>query len=127
MSNIRYNEKEEAYEIEYKLWGSAATVRFYVDSEQDIMDNFADVAQKLDKLDRNRKKIASLLMDEGYYEGGDPDVLAKKLTLENVYVDIDEDGVVVCFTTDSSDGYLSGKIAVEIGADNGIEIIGDTA
>ena len=59
MSNIVYNEKEEAFELPYKLWDSPATVRFYVESESDIMDNIPKIAKKLAKLDGSRKTIAS--------------------------------------------------------------------
>ena len=65
MSNIRYNEQEEAFELPYKLWGKTLTVRFYVDEEADIMNNLKAVAEKLAKLDGSRRQIAELLIDEG--------------------------------------------------------------
>ena len=41
MSNIKYNEKEEAYELPYKLWDTSQTVRFYVESEEEIMKHLS--------------------------------------------------------------------------------------
>lgn len=122
MSQINYNEKEEAYEITYKLWENPVVIRFYVEEEKDIMDNFSEIAQKLDRLNRNRKKIAEIIADEGYY-GGASETLAENMQITRAYVDIDEDGVVVCFTVDSLDGYLK-PLAMEFGADNGIEATG---
>ncbi|MBQ8960033.1 MAG: hypothetical protein IJ071_02310 [Ruminococcus sp.] len=106
MSNIKYNEQEEAFELPYKLWGKVLTVRFYVDDEQTIMDNFTAVAQKLAALDGGKKKVAQLVADEGYYNGA-AESLRDAINVNKAYVDIDEDGVVLCFTVDSSDGYLA--------------------
>ena len=82
MSNIKYNEKEEAYELPYKLWGTTQTVRFYTENEEDIMKNLSEIAKKLDKLDGSKNTIAEMIIDDGYYEGGSPDALAKLLSLE---------------------------------------------
>ncbi|MDE5619423.1 MAG: hypothetical protein K2I80_02715 [Ruminococcus sp.] len=122
MNQIQYNEKEEAYEITYKLWDNSVTVRFYVEKQQEIMDNFSEIAQKLDRLNRNKKKIAEIIADEGYY-GGLSETLAECLQITSAYVDVDEDGVVVCFNVDSTDGYLV-PLTMELGADNGIEVTG---
>lgn len=122
MNQIHYNEKEEAYEITYKLWENDVIVRFYVEEQQEIMDNFSEIAQKLDKLNRNKKKIAEIISDEGYY-GGLSETLSESLQITSAYVDVDEDGVVVCFNVDSTDGYLV-PLTMELGADNGIEVTG---
>lgn len=122
MSKIKYNEKEEAFEISYKLWDNDVTVRFYVEEEAEIMDNFSEIAQKLDKINRNKKKIAEIISDEGYY-GGISETLADNLQITSAYIDIDEDGVVVCFNVDSTDGYLT-PLSIELGYDNGIEVTG---
>ena len=58
LSNIKYNEKEEAFELPYKIWGEPKLVRFYAEDEQSIMDNLKDIAGKLAKLDGSRKKLA---------------------------------------------------------------------
>ncbi len=121
MSNIIYNEKEEAFELPYTLWDKPVTVRFYVEEKSDIMNNIAGIAEKLEKLNRNKKNIAELIINEGYYE--DEETLKDTLTLESVYVDIDEDGIVVCFSVDSNDGHM-GKLSMELGADNEIEAVG---
>lgn len=109
MSNIVYNEKEEAFELPYKIWEGMQTVRFYVEEESTIMANLSAIAGKLAALDGGKKKIAQLLVDDGVYEGS-ADTLEEKLTVSGVYVDIDGDGedaeIVVCFTADSGDGYM---------------------
>ena len=53
MSNIKYNEQEEAFELPYKLWDETRIVRFYVESEDEIMQNLKGIAEKLAKLDTN--------------------------------------------------------------------------
>ncbi|MBR2284502.1 MAG: hypothetical protein IJ874_08830 [Ruminococcus sp.] len=123
MSNIVYNEHEEAYELPYRLWDSDQIIRFYVQTEDDIMSNFSDVAQKLALVDGSRRRIAELIVDEGYYEGSDADKLAIHLAIENIYMDIDEDGIVVCMVVDSFDGYLPAQLRIEIYEDD-FEIIG---
>lgn len=114
MSNIKYNEQEEAFELPYKLWDETAVVRFYVENEAEIMQNLKAVAEKLAKLDGSRRQLAELLIDEGYYEGGDPDALAKKLRLEFPYVDLDEDEVIVCFDLFADDGYMKAPAHAEL-------------
>lgn len=122
MNQIKYNEKEEAFEITYRLWENDVTIRFYVEEQQEIMDNLSEIAQKLDKVNRNKKKIAEIISTEGYYDGFS-ETLADNLQITSAYIDIDEDGVVVCFYVDSTDGYLS-PVSMELGTDNGIEIVG---
>lgn len=117
MSNIRYNEQEEAFELPYKLWDNAVTVRFYVDSEEDIMNNLSAVAQKLAAVDGGKNKVAELLIDEGWYEGGNPEALAKLMKIQNVYVDIDDEDIVVCFETGTDDGYMKSYVHVELFGD----------
>ena len=114
MSNIKYNEAEEAFELPYKLWDNIQTVRFYVEDEKTIMDNLTAIAEKLAKLDGSRKHIAKLITDEGHYEGGNADTLADNLSLENVYVDIDDDEIVVCIDADSFDGYMPSALHIEL-------------
>ena len=117
MSNIKYNEQEEAYELPYKLWDTPQTVRFYVDSEEAIMKNLPAIAQKLAKVDGSRQQIAEQVIDDGFYEGGDPEALTKVLELRNVYVDFDDGDIIVCFETGTNDGYMKDFISVELFAD----------
>ncbi|WP_455529712.1 hypothetical protein [Ruminococcus sp.] len=114
MSNIKYNEQEEAYELPYKLWNNTITVRFYTDSVETIIANLSDIAKKLARLDGGRSTIAAMLIDDGFYEGGNAEALAKILKLENVYVDIDDEDTVVCFDTGTDDGYMQGLAHVEL-------------
>jgi len=110
MNQIKYNEKEEAFEITYKIWDKNVTVRFYVEEQQDILDNIGIIAQKLDILSKSRDKVCEIISDDGYYEGHS-DVLSKNIEIIKCYVDIetdeDETDAVVCFTVDSTDGYLA--------------------
>ena len=117
LSNIKYNEQEEAFELPYKLWDEALTVRFYTESEDTIMKNLSVIAKKLAKLDGSKSTIAGMLIDDGFYEGGDPEALAKILKLSNVYIDIDDEDIVVCFDTGTSDGYMKGDAHIELFAD----------
>lgn len=114
MSNIKYNEREEAFELPYKIWGKPQTVRFYVEEESEIMKNLSEIAEKLAKVDESKTQIAALLIDEGWYEGGNADALAKILKINNVYVDIDEDEIVTCFETGTDDGYMQGMVHMEL-------------
>ena len=114
MSNISYNQREEAYELPYKLWDEMMTVRFYTDSEEKIIANLSDIAKKLARLDGGRSTIAAMLIDDGFYEGGNAEALAKLLKLRNVYVDIDEEETVVCFETGTDDGYMENYVHVEL-------------
>ncbi|MBO4876731.1 MAG: hypothetical protein J5501_01855 [Ruminococcus sp.] len=119
MSNIIYNEKEEAFELPYKIWDSMKTVRFYVENENIIMSNLSAIAGKLAALDSGKKKIAQLLVDDGVYEGH-ANTLESLLVISGVYVDIDGEGedteIVVCFTADSGDGYMK-SASVELYGD----------
>ena len=55
LSNIRYNEAEEAYELPYQLWDNLQTVRFYAEDESAIIKNIQLIARKLDELDEEEK------------------------------------------------------------------------
>ena len=114
VSNIKYNEHEEAYELPYKIWGEMMTVRFYTESEETIISNLKDIAKKLAQLDSGKSTIAGMLIDEGYYEGSAADALAKILKIEDVYVDIDDEDIVVCFDTGTDDGFMKGFVHVEL-------------
>lgn len=121
MSNIRYNGEQEAFELPYKIWDNMITVRFYTESENDIMQNLGNIAGQLEFVNSGKNTIAELISDEGYYNG-DNESLAKYLCLESIYVDIDEDEIVVCFTVSSSDGYMC-PVNIEL-YENDFEITG---
>ena len=114
MSNIRYNEQEEAFELPYKLWDKTMTVRFYTEDEKAIIDRISEIAKKLARLDSGRSTVAWLLIDEGFYEGSDAEALAKLLRLRNVYVDIDDEETVVCFDTGTDDGFMQKDVHIEL-------------
>lgn len=105
MSNIKYNEEQEAFELPYKLWDNMITVRFYTESESDIIENLSDIAFQLETVNGGKSAVAELISDERLYNGDD-DALKDLLCLESVYVDIDEDEIVVCFTVSTTDGYM---------------------
>ena len=91
MSNIKYNEQEEAFELPYKLWDETRIVRFYVESEDEIMQNLKGIAEKLAKLDGSRKQIAELLIDDGE--------------------------LIVCFDAGTNDGYMKNFVNIELFGD----------
>ena len=122
MNKIKYNEKEEAYEIVYKIWEKDMTVRFYVEEQEDIMENISEIAAKLDRLNRSKSTVVRLVADDGYYEGA-AETLEDFIMLVKVYVDIDEDEVVLCFTVNSTDGYMKSPLSMEL-FDNEFEILG---
>lgn len=133
MSGIKYNEEQEAYELEYTLWGGQVRVLFYVDSENEIMDGLTEIADKLERINRNKDKIAAVIMREGWYEKGSFPMLDEKkfsdsLSIADAFVDMEEDdgmnAAVIRFIVTSSEGYLKGRLAVEIETDNGMEIVG---
>lgn len=105
MSNIRYNQEQEAFELPYKLWDKMITVRFYADSENDIIQNLSSIAGQLETVNGGKSAVARLIADEGLYNGDD-ECLKDVLCLESVYVDIDEDEIVVCFTVSTIDGFM---------------------
>lgn len=78
------------------------------------MKNLSVIAEKLAKVDGSKSQIAGVLIDEGWYEGGNADALAKILKINNVYVDIDEDEIVACFETGTDDGYMQGMVKMEL-------------
>ena len=122
MNKIKYNEQEEAYEIVYKIGDNDMTVRFYVEEQEDIMENIKNIAGMLDRLNRSKSDIAQLVSDEGYYEGA-AEILEKGIILTKAYIDIDEDEVVLCFSVNSNDGYLRLPLALEL-YDGEFEILG---
>jgi len=105
MSNIKYNEEQEAYELPYKLWNREITVRFYTDSEETIMANLKEIAVKLETINGSKGKLSRMLADDGIYEGS-AEKLAKSIVLDDIYADIDEDEIVFCFSVSSEDGYM---------------------
>lgn len=133
MSGIKYNEEQEAYELEYSLWGNQVRVLFYVDSENEIMNGLSEIADKLERINRNKSKIAAVIMREGWHEKGRFPMLDEKrfsdsLSIADAFVDMEEDdgmnAAVIRFIVTSSEGYLKGRLAVEIETDNGMEIVG---
>ena len=105
MSNIKYNEEQEAFELPYKLWDNMITVRFYADSENDIMENLSSIAMQLETVNGGRNAIARLISEENLYNGDD-DALKDFLCLDSIYVDVDDEEIVVCFTVSSVDGFM---------------------
>lgn len=122
MSNIKYNEEQEAYELPYKLWNEEINVRFYTESEDDIMANLSEIAMKLETINGGKGKLSRMLADDGIYEGS-ADKLAKSIAIDDIYADIDEDEIVFCFTVSSNDGYMKPQ-SIEL-YDTDFEIIGN--
>lgn len=122
MSNIKYNEEQEAYELPYKMWDKTVIVRFYADSEEAILGNIKDIAMKLETINGGKGKLARMIADDGLYEGTS-DTLIKNIALDSIYADVDDEEIVVCFTVSSGDGYMS-PLNVEL-YDEEFEITGN--
>ncbi len=122
MSNIKYNEEQEAYELPYKLWDREITVRFYTDSEETIMANLKEIAVKLETINGSKRKLSRMLAEDGIY-GGSAEKLAKSIILDDIYADIDEDEIVFCFAVSSGDGCMKPQ-NVEL-YDTELEIVGN--
>ncbi len=127
MSQITYNEQQEAFELPYKLWDKEVTVLFYVESEQEIMENIKEIADALAKVDRNAEKIAEMIVRDKPNPARlrpEPKKLAETLSLTDVFVELDEGEVYVRFVVADSSGYLKDKLEIEFGESIGVEIIG---
>lgn len=122
MSNIKYNEEQEAYELPYKLWDKMITVRFYTESEEDIMANLSEIAMKLETVNGGKGKLSRMLADDGIYEGS-AEKLVKSIALDDIYADIDDDEIVFCFSVSSGDGYMKPQ-NIEL-YDTDFEIVGN--
>ncbi len=127
MSQIIYNEEQEAYELPYQLWDGDVTVLFYVEDEQEIMDNIANIADALEKVNRNREKIAEVILrDRKNPAKLKPELkkFAEGISLTDVFVDLDEGEVYIRFVVADQSGYLKDKLEMEFGESIGVEIIG---
>ncbi|MBR1864316.1 MAG: hypothetical protein IJ806_09540 [Ruminococcus sp.] len=130
MAGIKYDPQQEAYELNYVLWDKDVTVRFYVEEQQEIIDALTDIAQMLDKINRNKKKIAEIILRDGWAGGkksaeGGAEGLEKSLFIDSCSVELDEDiGIVISLLLGSDDGSLKGLLSVELGEDSGLEFIG---
>ncbi|SDA12286.1 hypothetical protein SAMN02910447_00570 [Ruminococcus sp. YE71] len=127
MSQIKYNEKQEAFELPYKLWDKDVTVLFYVEEEQEIMDNIAVIADALAKVDRNLEKIAEVILRDAKGCGKlrpDPKEFSKALSITDTFVELDEGEVYIRFVVADSSGYLKDRLELEYGESIGVEVIG---
>jgi len=122
VSNIKYNEEQEAFELPYKLWDNMLTIRFYAESEEDITGNISEIAVKLETINGGKGKLSRLLTEDAIYRGSE-ESLKKNITIDEIYADIDEDGITFCFVVSSEDGYMEAQ-SVEL-YDDEFEIVGN--
>lgn len=127
MDKIRYNEEQEAFEIDYELWGKTVTVLLYMEEQEEIMENLADIADKLAKLDRNKQRIAEIVKRDGRYDKKRFPLLTAaeleaEMVIESAFVDMDEDGAVLGVTVVTENGSLGEGVMVELVGDGGLEI-----
>ncbi len=122
MSNIKYNEEQEAFELPYKLWNNMVTIRFYTESEEDITGNISGIAMKLETINGGKAKLSRILAEEGIYRGSE-ETLRKCIVIDDIYADIDEDEITFCFTVSSEDGYMEPQ-SIEL-YDEEFEIVGN--
>lgn len=130
MTGINYNAEQEAFELDYELWDKQVVVRFYVEDQQEIMDDLADIAKMLDKVNRNKQKIAEVILRDNWagskkYLAESRESFVKGLYIDSCSVEIDEDmGIVVGLLVGGSEGSLKGLLSIELGEDSGLEILG---
>ena len=127
MSQIKYNEQQEAFELPYRLWDKEVTVLFYVESEQEIMDNITVIADALAKIDRNPDKIAEVIVRDVSAPGRlkpDPKEFVKGLSITDAFVELDEGEVYTRFAVADDSSFLRDKLELEFSDSMGVEVIG---
>lgn len=129
MDKIKYNEKHEAFEITFDVWGKPALVLFFVEDQQTIIENLSAIAAKLEKINSKKNKFAEMIYSGGWFNHRkypfiEVSELADALFAAYLSVDIDDGEIYVNIVAAGRDDYLGGKLSIEIGADNGIEILG---
>ena len=127
MDKIRYNEEQEAFEIDYQLWGKSVTVLFYMEDQQEIIGNISEIADLLGRLDRNKKRIAEIIKRDGRYDKKKFPLLTsaeieEQMKIESAFVDMDEDGIVLGATAVTDNGALGEGVMVELLSDGSLEI-----
>ncbi len=129
VDTIRYNEKHEAFEITFDIWDKPTLVLFFVDDQQVIIDNLSVIAAKLDKISSKKSKLAQMIYDGGWFNHQtypfiEASELADAMFAAYLSVDIDEGEIFVNIAAAAKDDYFGGILNIEIGDDNGIEILG---
>lgn len=129
MDKIKYNENHEAYEITYNVWGKPTLVLFFTDDQQEILDNLSEIAVKLDKINSRKAKFAEIMIEGKWYNRSahlflEASELAEAIFAAYLSVDFDDGEIYINIEIAAADDYLGGKLAVEVGIDNGIEVLG---
>ena len=127
MDKIRYNEEQEAFEIEYSIWDKPVNVLFYMEDQQDIIDNISDIADKLGRIERNRTRIAEIIKRDGKYDKKKFPLITsaeieKIMAVESAFVDEDDDGLVLSVSINAKNGALGEGVMVELLGDGSLEI-----
>lgn len=129
MNGIKYNEKHEAYEITFDVWGKPTLVLFFTEEQQTIIDNLSAIAAKLDKINSKKRKFVQMMYDGGWFNHRKYPFIEVSELDEAVFaaylsVDFDDDEIFISIIAAGQDDYLGGKLTIEVGGDNGIEILG---
>lgn len=129
MDKIKYNKKHEAYEITFDVWGKQTLVLFFTDDQQEILDNLSTIAAKLDKINSRKTKFAEIMLKGKWYNRNtypflEASELADAIFAASLSVDFDDGEIYINIVIAASEDYLGGKLAVEVGCDNGIEVLG---
>lgn len=130
MDGLKYNEMQEAYEIKYTLWDKDdITVRLYFEDQQEILDRISDIAIKLDKINRNRKKVTEILIRDGWINkaiigSATAEDVEKTLYITSASVEADEDGMILSVNIACEKEYLKAEISVELVWDDSLEVVG---
>ena len=88
-----------------------------------------DMKDKLDRISRNKEKLAKIIIREGWINEADYseeqlNKFAEVIFISNVSFEVTENGVCGTFAVSDDQGYLDGSLAFSMGEDNSIDILG---
>lgn len=107
--------------------GKAGQGAFYMEDQQDIMDNISDIADKLGRVERNKSKLAEIIKRDGKYDKKKYPLLTSAqieeiMEIESAFVDEDDDGLVLSISVSAKNGALGEGVMIELLGDGSIEV-----
>lgn len=125
MPELEHNAKQCCYFFRREIWCRKVRVKLMTEDENQAHSVMPAVTEKIDRIDRNRDKIANLLY-KGVYEEGSETVeeFSAALYISALRAEIyRDDGIEIIFTVKSKNDYpCSVKYECELHNDNSIEI-----
>ena len=107
MVQLQYNPKKQQFEFQYELWGRKLKMRVLSDNGQAVENSLDDIIDKLERINRNKVKIAGILMDDTFCEtlGDTAEEFAEGLRITSVRINVCEDGNDVYFNAHNRKDY----------------------